>query len=243
MKRHLSWVLICVAAVSVVGADLYRKVGGKVYPMNSTDWTVFREKVKVLGFLGEDPVCQRYTTHDAHGTVMAGPKGKRGGVAVQNTITNWGSWLVLVNCPYAKNVSKWQDILPGVPFAAMRTGTRATGLIIRHGDQYLAPLFVVPVYDYGTPFTPPAQVLTPTEKAAAETAGEKKKAEAEAVKLRFDQEQAEAGKDLYQYRLGMRYSNGEGVEQDLAKAREWLKKSADQGNQDAVKQLAKLPPA
>jgi len=238
----LGWVLIFVAAVSAMGEDIYRKVGGKVYPMNSRDWTVFHEHVKVFGFEGEDPICQRYTTQDTHTTVATRIQGKRGFVAAGNTVTNWGSWLILVNCPYTRNVSKGEDVLPGVPFAAMRTGTRATGIIIRHGDQFLGPTIVIPVYDYGTLYTPPAHVLTPAERAAAQTTGDKKKAEAEVAKLKFDQDQAEDGKDLYQYRLGMRYLKGEGVEKDLAKAREWLKKSADQGNQDAAKQLAKLPP-
>jgi TPR repeat protein len=61
----------------------------------------------------------------------------------------------------------------------------------------------------------------------------------DAIKLKFEEEQAENGRDLYQYRMGMRYLKGDGVEKDLTKASEYLRKSAAQGNQDAAKALAK----
>jgi hypothetical protein len=41
--------------------------------------------------------------------------------------------------------------------------------------------------------------------------------------------------------MGIRYKNGEGVEKDLRKAYEMLKKAAEAGHPDAADELAKLP--
>ncbi len=48
--------------------------------------------------------------------------------------------------------------------------------------------------------------------------------------------------DSYQYKLGMRFLNGDGVTQNKAFAREWLDKAAKNGNNDAKKVLSTLSP-
>ncbi len=50
------------------------------------------------------------------------------------------------------------------------------------------------------------------------------------------------GDAFSQYRLGMRYSTGEGVAKDEQLAREWLGKAAMQGQTDAQEALRKLAP-
>jgi len=87
-------------------------------------------------------------------------------------------------------------------------------------------------YDYGT-----ASALPPPEVVAKEAAKEKEK---NAGKLKLWQEKAAEGKDLYQFFLGKYYVTNS-VEKDLAKAREWFQKAADQGNADAAAELRKLP--
>ena len=48
---------------------------------------------------------------------------------------------------------------------------------------------------------------------------------------------AEKGNDEAQYYLGICYYEGKGVQKDLTKAIQWLRKSADKGNADAMFQL------
>ena len=60
--------------------------------------------------------------------------------------------------------------------------------------------------------------------------------------LKSHQELADQGDRYGEYRMGLRYRDGDGVPKDLDKAREWLQKSADQGDTDAATELAKLSP-
>jgi len=68
------------------------------------------------------------------------------------------------------------------------------------------------------------------------------KAQADARVLKWHQEQADKGDPYCEYRMGLHYRDGDGVPKDLDKAREWLQKSADQGDTDAATELAKLFP-
>ena len=45
---------------------------------------------------------------------------------------------------------------------------------------------------------------------------------------------------MYQYRLGMRYQTGNGVEMDRDKARQWLRKASAQGYEEARTALLNL---
>ncbi len=44
-------------------------------------------------------------------------------------------------------------------------------------------------------------------------------------------------------RMGERYRDGEGVDKDLAKARQYLKRAADAGEQTAADELSRLSPS
>ena len=60
------------------------------------------------------------------------------------------------------------------------------------------------------------------------------------VGFRRYQEESEEGDSDAQYNLGLCYLNGEGAIQDRTKALRWLRKAAEQGNEDAKKILANL---
>ncbi|HEV2691704.1 MAG TPA: hypothetical protein VG347_02295 [Verrucomicrobiae bacterium] len=59
--------------------------------------------------------------------------------------------------------------------------------------------------------------------------------------LQANQEAAAQGDAYGLLRMGERYRDGEGVEQDLVKARDYLKKAADAGSPTAADELAALP--
>lgn len=82
--------------------------------------------------------------------------------------------------------------------------------------------------------TPP-----PTAKqiAAAKAAEAKRKDEAAAKTLKWNQEQADAGDEYGELRMGERYLTGDGVEKDAARAREYLQKASAQGNKEATELL------
>lgn len=58
--------------------------------------------------------------------------------------------------------------------------------------------------------------------------------------LRFNQDAAAKGDAFGLLRMGERYRDGDGVEQDLAKAKEYLQKAADAGSPTAAEELSKL---
>jgi TPR repeat protein len=90
--------------------------------------------------------------------------------------------------------------------------------------------------DYGTVWV---HQLTEEEKAAAVSA----KSKTDAKVLAFHQELADKGDAYGEYKMGVRYLNGDGVDKDPQKARDLLAKAAAQGNKDATDELAKLAPA
>jgi TPR repeat protein len=84
--------------------------------------------------------------------------------------------------------------------------------------------------------TSKAQLEADHEKAAAT------KKHAADVALKSNQDAAAKGDAYGLLRMGERYRDGEGVERDLAKAREYLQKSADAGSPTAADELSKLKP-
>jgi len=61
--------------------------------------------------------------------------------------------------------------------------------------------------------------------------------------LEWHEQLASEGDPYGQYRMGLRYLKGDGVPQDVEKARDLLKSAAAQGDKGAAEELAKLPPA
>ncbi|MGA9877048.1 MAG: hypothetical protein WBQ21_14700, partial [Solirubrobacteraceae bacterium] len=66
------------------------------------------------------------------------------------------------------------------------------------------------------------------------------KAEVDARVLKWHEELADSGDAYGDLRMGLRYRDGDGVPKDLQQAREWLQKSADQGDTEAATALDKL---
>ena len=83
--------------------------------------------------------------------------------------------------------------------------------------------------------------LTDEEKAAQARAMEEKRAKAMATTIAYYQQRADKGDPDAWLRLGEIYRDGDGVPKDAARAREYLAKAAAQGNQDAQKELDRLP--
>ena len=103
------------------------------------------------------------------------------------------------------------------------------------------------LFDCGTPYLPPpptpeeiaAQEKTKME-AKAKAAGQKQAATARA--LQSNQAAAAKGDSFGLLRMGERYRDGEGVEKDFTKARDYLQKASDAGSFTAKDELEKLTP-
>lgn len=93
----------------------------------------------------------------------------------------------------------------------------------------------MPQLDYETVYVPQ---LTEEQKAAIAQS----KSKTDAKVLAWHKELAEKGDAYGEYKMGLRYETGDGVDKDLAKAKDMLGKSAAQGNKDAAAELAKLSP-
>lgn len=145
---------------------------------------------------------------------------------------------------FVRNFPGWQTRAEEqtIVFTVLRTGT------YQYRDRYDRTRTLV-AYDYGLLPTR-EEILEATAKyndaqrAAAEARrvqnAERLKA-AEPKILALDQEQAAAGIPFYQYRLGLRYLEGNGVTQNLARARSLLQSAADQGHAEASDKLKLLP--
>jgi TPR repeat protein len=98
---------------------------------------------------------------------------------------------------------------------------------------------------YGTVCDVPAPSQDEVEAFAAEQkaiadAKLKSKQDADARTLKWNQEQAAQGDSFGLLRMGERYRDGNGVEKDTSKAREYLTRSAALGNDTAKDELEKL---
>ena len=196
-----------------------RMVQGRAVP--GSDWVVIRDAIEVTRYLQGTLLCRSFSDREVE-------LGRTGGGNMRlwpNTrmVRTYKQTFALTNYPGAENL-KPGHIIKGV--AAVPVGSfgsdRAT------------------LYDYGTVYVPPTRKATPAEAAAAKAEAGKKLSESDAAKLKFEEEQAEKGKDRYQYKVGMRYLKGDGVPADEIKALDYLYKAAAQGNEEARKALAKV---
>ena len=95
----------------------------------------------------------------------------------------------------------------------------------------------VKVLDYGKAYVPPPP--TPEQIAARAKKVEDGKQKA----LQLNEEQAAKGDPIGLCRMGERYRDGEGVDKDLAKAKDYLQKAADAGDPSAQEELKRLTDA
>jgi hypothetical protein len=103
----------------------------------------------------------------------------------------------------------------------------------------------LPVFDCGTAYVPPPltpeQIEAAKQTALVKKAAEKKKAAAGAAKaLESNQAAAEKGDAYGLLRMGERYRDGEGVEKDLTKAKDFLTRAAAAGSPTAAQELSAL---
>jgi len=89
-------------------------------------------------------------------------------------------------------------------------------------------------------YVPPPIPLTSEQIKAIAAQNKKEKQAGEAAALKWNQSQADKGDDYGELRMGERYLKGNGVEKDLAKAKDYFSKSAAQGNLDASNALVKI---
>jgi len=93
----------------------------------------------------------------------------------------------------------------------------------------------MPDLEYGAVYVPE---LTEAQKAQLSQA----KVNSANKVLAWQKELAEKGDAYGQYKMGMRYLNGDGVDKDAEKGKDFLTKAAAQGNRDAADELKILTP-
>lgn len=141
------------------------------------------------------------------------------------------------------------SVLPYSASAQLGAARRAAQRVANSGAQRKLPddNGNVPQQYQGTPAVAPAPSAPPAVPVApaaakpvdpSKAAAEKDAAVQRLVSLQ--KEQAEKGRPGAQYALGIRYLTGDGVPKDGKLGREWLEKSAKQGESDAVKKLKEL---
>lgn len=240
MRRILWLMLAACSATSALAIHYewrYVMSIGAVAP-NSDQWTPFRmgDHIMVGGYggdLGGALVCGRYETHPERVPMtIIDEKGRKIQTWGDVTVTNWLELFVLTNYP---NARYWgiigRELNSG--FEAVRLGNMEVNLSVTCPvlDWSRLPppstnsagipvgwiVQTAPLYDYGVPCQPPtntpATYASPTNKPPQE----------------------ESGKG--EYRLGMRYLNGEGVGKDAVTARDLFIKAASKGYPEAKEQL------
>jgi len=60
------------------------------------------------------------------------------------------------------------------------------------------------------------------------------------LSLKYYRLAADQGSSAAQYNLGLQYKNGEGAAKNLAEAKKWFTKAAEQGDEDAKARLKEL---
>jgi len=93
-------------------------------------------------------------------------------------------------------------------------------------------------FDYGKPCV---KTWSPEALAAAKQKSDQKKHSTEDKVLKSNQDSAGRGEPYGMMRMGERYRDGDGVEKDLTKARDYLTKAAAAGSQTAADELKQLP--
>ena len=145
-----------------------------------------------------------------------------------------------------RDVTEWTFLaLTNFPGEAVVDKT-INGLAMKIGIYNYGGDTPIELFDMGKPYVP-----TPEEIAAAKAAQEKAKADAKAKAaeqkkiaaaraLQANRNSAAKGDSFGLMRMGERYRDGDGVEKDLAKAKEYLQRAADAGSTTAADELSKL---
>jgi hypothetical protein len=145
----------------------------------------------------------------------------------------------VTNFPYpmAENEIIGDHLSDGTFFMAMVSGTHAYHTVVG-GSRTLRML------DYGEIYVPtPEEIAAATRAALAKKAPDRVKAAAAADKaLQMNEDLAAKGDSYGLLRMGERYRDGDGVEKDLAKAKDYLQKATVAGSPTAADELKRLSP-
>jgi TPR repeat protein len=99
----------------------------------------------------------------------------------------------------------------------------------------------IQLYDYGISCDPPKpKQLTLEQIADAKAKADEVKKTASDKALKYNQDQAAKGDAYGLLRMGERYRDGDGVEKNLAKAKEFFNKAVAAGSPSAAEELGKL---
>jgi len=142
-------------------------------------------------------------------------------------------------------------MFPTPAFGQLGAAKRAAQRVAESGTQRKLPdeSGTVPRQYLGNRPAPvtPAGVSTAAAPAGVKAVDlEKQAAEKKAATDRLvaiQKERAEKGRSAAQFALGMRYLSGDGVPANPKLGREWVEKSAKQGETDAIKKLKELDTA
>ena len=129
-----------------------------------------------------------------------------------------------------------------------RSGLNPQAVLIKENLQYTGDgsliTRVARVYDCGKPMTVPIQIVTTNTlgqlKKIAQQKAEKVSDKKNRV-LKFYQDAADKGDPSALFRLGELFRDGDGVEKNLEKARDYFSKAAEAGSPSASEALKRLP--
>lgn len=160
-----------------------------------------------------------------------------GGVCINGSFTGYEGDFYVAHFPEAAdNETVGRDAQTLTCYCAKYAGTY-TYSTVAGGTKTLRML------EYGEVYRPPAPTQEEIEaaKKAAREKAEAMKNIANAKALAANEAAAEKGDAYGLLRMGERYRDGDGVEKDLIKAKDYLQKSADAGSPTAADELKKLP--
>jgi hypothetical protein len=171
---------------------------------------------------------------------------------------------IIINMPAVMTVQTGSGPVGGRMYGPLYSTVATTRQVLLRGvpsqSPISPPVFAIPAgtssiagasvetFDYGIPTVQPMKTqgaipqIPPLSSTNLVTiTNSSPKAASDAKVLKYYSEKAEKGDAYAQYRMGLRYLRGDGVETDPQKAREYFSKSAAQGQQEAAVELARLP--
>jgi TPR repeat protein len=205
----------------IYSRDPWRRINGTTNRAGGPGWVQFqgRPLEKTAGgvlFMGKWGVIGGISAHGTNG--FAG--------AVSNAAPVYGDDTFFVkNFPYVATSQQGYEEMLAFNSGNYDYTNSVRQVVTFHG------------LDYGTPVR---KIWSPQELAAQQEKADASKQAAADKALKFNQAQADAGDAYGLLRMGERYMNGEGVEKDLDKARDYLTKAVQAGSAEAQSKLKEL---
>ena len=221
-------------------ASAFRDVNGQLYSPDSKIWKTIGGKIALVQEDGV--VVQTFKTKNNYELVfVAGDGGNLG--AQGSTSDHYSKRLVSSEQIPEKRIFI-KHFLNGavdqrISVAAIKTGTvQVSGTVFEAWDCGTTP--TTERLSQSKAEDDIAEALMKAQKADAMAKAAERKKQAETRALKSNQDATEKGDSFGLMRMGERYRDGDGVEKDLVKAKEYLQKSADAGSPTAKEELSKL---